>query len=52
MGQYVEGSAINLEDEACSFFPDPDLMSNLSVSDNLVNKNIDISPFQSDVGPN
>ncbi|XP_055811148.1 scarecrow-like protein 14 [Solanum dulcamara] len=52
MGQYEAESAIKLEDEACSFFPDPNLINNLRVSDNLVNRNVDISPFQSDVGPN
>ncbi|PHT48689.1 hypothetical protein CQW23_12897 [Capsicum baccatum] len=52
MGLYEAESAIKLEDEACSFFPDPNLINNLRVSDNLVNRSVDISPFQSDVGPN
>ncbi|XP_049405678.1 scarecrow-like protein 14 [Solanum stenotomum] len=34
MGQYHEaGSAIKLEDEDCSFFPDPNLINNLRVND-------------------
>ncbi|MCD9640134.1 hypothetical protein HAX54_025245 [Datura stramonium] len=52
MGLYEAGSAIELEDEACSFFPDPNLINNLRVSDNLGNRNDDINPFQSDVGAN
>ncbi|KAK4353223.1 hypothetical protein RND71_028741 [Anisodus tanguticus] len=53
MGLYEAGSAIKLEDEACSFFPDPNLMNNLRVGDNFVNRNhVDISPFQSVVEPN
>ncbi|XP_055811144.1 scarecrow-like protein 14 isoform X2 [Solanum dulcamara] len=52
VGLCEAGSAIELEDEACSFFPDPHLMNNLRVSDNLVNRNVDISSFQSDVRPN
>ncbi|XP_059317853.1 scarecrow-like protein 33 [Lycium ferocissimum] len=44
---YEAGLAIKSEDEACPFFPDPNLMNNLRVSDNLVNSNADISPFQS-----
>ncbi|CAN4107072.1 unnamed protein product [Withania somnifera] len=50
MGQYEPGSAVKLEDEGCSFFPDPNLINNLRVSDSLVNRNVDICPFQSDVG--
>ncbi|KAJ8566050.1 hypothetical protein K7X08_030527 [Anisodus acutangulus] len=53
MGLYEAGSAIKLEDEACSFFPDPNLMNNLRVGDNFVNRNhVDISPFQYVVEPN
>ncbi|XP_009800215.1 scarecrow-like protein 14 [Nicotiana sylvestris] len=48
MGLYEAGSAIKIEDEAQSFLPDPNLINNLRVSDNLVNNNhVDISPFQS-----
>ncbi|OIT02960.1 PREDICTED: scarecrow-like protein 14 [Nicotiana attenuata] len=48
MGLYEAGSAIKIEDEAHSFLPDPNLINNLRVSDNLVNNNhVDISPFQS-----
>nr|XP_016481982.1 PREDICTED: scarecrow-like protein 14 [Nicotiana tabacum] len=48
MGLYEAGCAIILEDEAHSFFPDPNLINNLRVNDNLVNRNhVDISPFQS-----
>ncbi|XP_060212877.1 scarecrow-like protein 14 [Lycium barbarum] len=50
---YEAGSTNKLEDEACSFFPDPNLINNLKVSDNLVNTNhVDMSPFQSVVEPN
>ncbi|XP_060212874.1 scarecrow-like protein 30 [Lycium barbarum] len=50
---YEAGSTNKLEDEACSFFPDANLINNLKVSDNLVNTNhVDMSPFQSVVEPN
>lgn len=52
MELYEEGSAFKLEDEAFSFSPDLNLINNLRVSDNLVNRNVDISPFESNVGPN
>ncbi|CAN4095848.1 unnamed protein product [Withania somnifera] len=52
MGLYEAGSAIKLEDEGCSFFPDPNLINNLRVSDNIVNQNVDIRPFESDISRN